>query len=82
MTTKDWKCSHCTKSFVDAFAVRSHHNKKHKGKKLAQAVKDATRRVRDDDDESFASRAINAQLDHAMGVHNPDYDWLVEPYAE
>lgn len=32
------------------------------------------------DETSFASRAIDAMLDHAMGGHNPDYDWLVEPY--
>ena len=50
---------------------------KHKNKKLAQAVKDATRR---DHEESFADRAIDAALDHAMGIDNPDYDWLVEPY--
>lgn len=30
--------------------------------------------------ESFADRAIQAELDHAMGIGNEDYDWLVEPY--
>lgn len=75
---KPWPCSHCHKRFVDAYAVREHHKAKHKNKKLAQAVKDATRRR--DDDESYADRAIAAELDHAMGISNPDYDWLVEPY--
>ena len=74
---KPWQCAHCKKRFADAFAVREHHKMKHKNKKLAQAVKDATRR---DDDESFADRAVAASLDHAMGIDNPDYDWLVEPY--
>jgi ferredoxin len=74
---KPWGCSHCSKRFVDAFAVREHHKKKHKNKKLSQTVKDATRR---DEEESFADRAIAAELDHAMGIGNPDYDWLVEPY--
>jgi hypothetical protein len=77
-TEKPWQCSHCEKRFADAFAVREHHKKKHKNKKLAKAVKDATRR--DDGDESFASRAIQAELDHAMGIDNYDYDWLVEPF--
>ena len=34
----------------------------------------------EDDDESFADRAVQAIIDHACGVDNPDYDWLVEPY--
>jgi DNA-binding XRE family transcriptional regulator len=33
-----------------------------------------------DYEESFADRAIAASLDHAMGVPNDDYDWLVEPF--
>ena len=72
---KPWQCDHCSKRFVDAFAVREHHKAKHKNKKLAQAVKDATGRR--DDEESFADRAIAAELDRAMGVHNPDGDWLL-----
>lgn len=75
---KPWQCSQGAKRFVDAFAVREHHRMKHGSKKLAQAVKGATRRRADD--ESFADRAIAASLDHAMGINNPDYDWLVEPY--
>ncbi len=75
--TKPWQCNHCSKRFVDAFGVRGHHKAKHKNKKLAQAVKDATRRI---EEESMADLAIAAELDHAMGISNPDYDWLVEPY--
>lgn len=35
------------------------------------------RKVEPDDDESFAMRAVNAEIDEAMGIENPDYDWLV-----
>lgn len=31
----------------------------------------------DDDDESFADRAVQASIDRAMGVPNPDADWLL-----
>lgn len=75
--TKPWNCDHCGKRFMDAASVRMHHNKKHRGKKLAHDVKVA---LHSDDDESFASRAIQASLDRAMGIDNPDYDWLVAPY--
>lgn len=80
---KPWQCRHCPKRFTDPFAMREHHKAKHKHKKLPQAVKDAIhahRERRGDFEESFADRAIAAELDHAMGVDNPDYDWLVEPY--
>ena len=30
--------------------------------------------------EAMASRSIDAMLDHAMGIENDDYDWLVEPF--
>lgn len=58
------KCPECTKSFPTRRGLKDHMRAKHT----------------DDDDESFASRAIQAGLDEAMGVHNDDYDWLVEPY--
>lgn len=82
-TPRPWQCQHCSKRFVDAFALREHHKVKHKSKKLPKAVKDAIhqhRGKRGDFEESFADRAIQAQLDHAMGIDNPDYDWLVEPF--
>lgn len=80
---KPWQCNHCTKKFADVFALRDHHKVKHKNKKLSKAAKEAIhahREKRGDFEESFADRAINAQLDRAMGVDNPDYDWLVEPF--
>jgi hypothetical protein len=45
-----------------------------------RASKAARKSAPVDDDESFADRAIQAQLDNAMGIDNPDYDWLVEPF--
>lgn len=32
-----------------------------------------------DDDESFSDRAVQAELDRAMGVENEDIDWLIPP---
>ena len=29
------------------------------------------------DDESMADRAVQAQLDEAMGIYNPDQEWLI-----
>ena len=53
-----------------------------KGKREKNRWEDQGRKPSDAkrDDESMADRAIAAELDHAMGVDNPDYDWLVEPY--
>ena len=83
---KPWKCDHCAKTFAEADGAKQHHNKKHPGKRMNKAVRTATKIARQarldrDDDESFADRAIAASLDHAMGISNPDYDWLVEPYT-
>lgn len=75
---KSWKCTHCNRRFTDPNGVMQHHKQKHRGKKLADDIKAALHD--NDDDESFADRAIAAELDHAMGIDNPDYDWLVEPY--
>lgn len=72
------QCRHCKRRpFADGNGLRLHHLAKHKGKKLPPEA----RLVRkDDDDDSYAARAIQAELDHAMGIKNADYDWLVEPY--
>jgi len=70
---KPIKCPNCARRFADNNAALQHVKKKHGGKGAASFRSD-------DDDESFADRAIAAQLDHAMGIDNPDYDWLVEPF--
>jgi hypothetical protein len=69
------KCPYCPKMLKGADGVYSHVKKVHPNRKRAHL-----RPARADDDESFASRAIQAELDHAMGISNPDYDSLVEPY--
>lgn len=68
------KCPYCSRMLRGADGVYSHVKQKHPNKKRAHL------RRKNDDHESFADRAIAAQLDHAMGINNPDYDWLVEPY--
>jgi hypothetical protein len=30
-----------------------------------------------DDEESFADRAVQAEIDRACGIDNPDIDWLL-----
>lgn len=72
---KTIQCPNCTKRTDDTNAMMQHIKAKHHGKGIA-----AFRPASDDDDDSFADRAIAADLDHAMGVDNPDYDWLVGPF--
>ncbi len=71
------RCRHCGKLFADPNAVYQHHKKKHRGLKLNSDIRNAMQR---DKHESIADRAVYAALDHAMGIHNDDYDWLIEPY--
>jgi hypothetical protein len=70
-------CNRCGKTFKQERHLQQHIRDKHHGKGAKSAPIAA---FSNDDDESFASRAIQAELDHAMGVENADYDWLVEPY--
>lgn len=60
----------------------NHHTERKKRQKMRRRAEFAALPKPDptDDDESFADRAIAASVDHAMGVSNPDYDWLVEPF--
>lgn len=75
MSSAKIQCPYCTKKLAGHDGVYSHVKTKHPNKKRAHL-----KPARADDDESFASRAIAAELDYAMGINNPDYDWLVEPY--
>lgn len=74
MTEKHLECPHCKKRFADQNALHQHNRAKHT-RKIGKRS-----RAPDPDYETFADRAIQAELDHAMGIDNPDYDWLVEPY--
>jgi hypothetical protein len=66
------RCSRCGKSFGSRAAADQHIAAKHKG--IGERVT-----VRLEDESSFADLAIEAEIDHASGIHNPDYAWLVEP---
>lgn len=63
-------CPNCKRGFKDNSAVYQHIVAKHGGKGKAAFAKP------DDDDESFADRAIQASIDRASGVPNDD-DWLL-----
>ena len=74
-------CTKCKSVFASVDGAISHAKQKHKGQGLSDLSNTViAERKAGHDDESFASRAVNAQLDHAMGVSNPDYEWLVEPF--
>lgn len=63
------QCPHCTKRFADNNGAYSHIKKKHGGKGKAAFRHQC-------DDESFADRAIQAEIDRACGIPNDD-DWLL-----
>lgn len=65
-----YQCHLCPRSFGDALARRQHVKVKHKGK-IAKP------RRTEDDDESFAERAVQAEIDRACGIDSPDIDWLL-----
>lgn len=62
-------CPHCGKKLADKNGVFLHLKAKHGGKG-AGAFKP------DDDDESFADRAVQAEIDRACGIPSDD-DWLL-----
>ena len=78
-SNKPWLCTKCKRCFADIGGLRSHCKKKHKGAGMSKSAKMAWAERHE---ESFADRARQAEIDHAMGIHNHDYRWLVEPYKE
>lgn len=64
-------CPHCGKLLRGRDGVRTHIIAKHGGK-----GKGAFKPETDDDDESFADRAIQASIDRACGIPTDD-DWLL-----
>jgi len=70
--SKPWACSRCGKKYASPEAVRAHLRDKHKGK---GAVARATTK-KHDDEPSMAYRAVQAEIDRAMGIPNDD-DWLL-----
>lgn len=73
--TRQWQCSLCKRKKATREAVADHIRAYHK--KPAEPVKVAPHPATEADDESYANRAIDAALDRAMGIHNPDQDWLL-----
>lgn len=69
------KCPNCERRFKDTNAVFSHMKVKHD-----KGIAPFRPENQPDHEESFADRSIQASIDHAAGIDNPDYDWLVEPY--
>jgi hypothetical protein len=63
-------CPHCGKRLSGDAGVRAHIIAKHGGKGKGAFKPDG------DDDESFADRAIQAEIDRACGIPTDD-DWLL-----
>lgn len=61
-------CPHCGKSFRGKAGVYSHIKAKHGGKGKGA--------FKPDDEESFADRAVQAEIDRASGRPGDD-DWLL-----
>jgi hypothetical protein len=69
-----YQCSTCQKKFKKEQGAKAHiadHHKK-KGGEVRLLPE-----VQPDHEESFADRSIDAHLDRAMGIYNPDSDWLI-----
>jgi len=71
---KKWACAVCMRRFGSERAAADHRRDVHKSSGSATAV---PRPPDEPDDESFADRAVRAELDRAMGVYNPDQEWLL-----
>jgi hypothetical protein len=76
MTAGPIQCAYCGKTFVNEVGRWTHTKSKHHGCKNpypeSMRVKQAA-----NDDESLADRAVQAEIDRACGIDNPDIDWLL-----
>jgi hypothetical protein len=73
-----WRCNRCLKKFADPAPVRQHIQHVHKGVGEPERVPKSAKRLREEaEGPSMADRAIDAELDRAMGVYNPDAEWLL-----
>ena len=71
---KVFKCSRCNKSFHQQKSVLNHVKDVHGG---VGSVEKRERPPQEPDDESMADRAVAAEIDRAMGIYNPDQEWLL-----
>jgi hypothetical protein len=70
-----FQCSRCMDKFKTEQGAKAHianHHRKRGGEVIALPPRQV-----EDDDESFADRAIAAHLDRAMGIPTDD-DWLID----
>jgi predicted nucleic acid-binding Zn-ribbon protein len=65
------QCTACGRQFEGVSAHRQHNAAKHGGNASFVLLADDC-----DDDESFADRAIQAELDRSMGIPTDD-EWLL-----
>ena len=70
---KPFRCNKCSKGFNSTEAAAMHITDKHKGN--AKILK-SQKSLPDDDEPSYADRAIEAQLAIACGEHTDDA-WLL-----
>lgn len=74
---KPWMCSTCSKRFHDPKPILMHVRDAHKGEGKPIRVPKSERRQREDNEPSIAQRAIDAQLNRAMGLPVDDeFDWV------
>jgi len=71
---KPFECSRCHRAFKTRGAVLNHVRDLHKG--VGTWEKRKPRPV-EADEESMADRAVQAELDRAMGIPNDDIEWLL-----
>lgn len=72
---KPFRCSRCSKGFTTEKGTLEHIKTKHPSGGNVQ--KTQREQKNEEADESMADRAIQAQLDKAMGVYNFDQEWLI-----
>lgn len=71
-----FQCSRCKDKFKTEQGAEAHIANHHR-KKGGEVVTLSPFQHESGDGESFADRAIDAHLDQAMGIYNPDSEWLI-----
>ena len=81
MAYKGYQCSICKRRFTTSKGANAHMDAKHDSGGVVTFTeykrKPAPKPKADEDDESFADRAVQAEIDRACGIYNPDQDWLL-----
>lgn len=66
------QCPYCQRRLVDRNGAWMHVKVKHPRKSRRMFAP-----LPGDNDESFADRAIQAEIDLAAGIDNPDIEWML-----